>query len=107
MGILSLVSARRAGKDRHVLRTQMTAVLILVTTVVLVWMETTGTAVSALLASQVPTVGSTSMNVSLHPVPLGLLVWMKLMGTVAFVRRVAVVQDARKLQGGLALPVFE
>lgn len=39
----------------------------------------------------------TSMNVSLHPVPLGLLVWMKLMGTVAFVHRVAVVQDARKV----------
>lgn len=63
------MSARRAGRDPRVLRTQMTAVLILVTTAALVWMETTGTAVNVLRASQVLTAGSISMNASLHPVP--------------------------------------
>lgn len=52
----------------------MTAALTLVTIVALVWMETTGTAVSVLQALPVLTAGSISTNVSLLPVPLELRV---------------------------------
>lgn len=57
VGILLLVSAKRAGKDLLALRIQMIAVLILVTTVELVLMETTGTAVNVLQALPVQTAG--------------------------------------------------
>lgn len=46
----SRVSAKKAGKGPSVLRIPMTAVLIPVTTVAHVWMETTGTGVNVLLA---------------------------------------------------------
>lgn len=101
------MSARRAGKDPRVLRTQTTAVLILVIIVALVWMERTGTAANVLQASQGLTAGSISTNASLLPVPLELRVSMKLMGTAAFAHQVVVVQDVKKLQEGLALPAFE
>lgn len=44
----------------------MTAVLILVIIAALVWMETTGTAVNVLQASQVLTAGSVSVSVALY-----------------------------------------
>lgn len=57
MGIRLHVSAKRAGKDRLALRIQMIAVLIHVTTVELVLMETTGTVVNVLQALLVQTAG--------------------------------------------------
>lgn len=48
----SRVSAKKAGRGLSVLRIPTTAVLTPVTTVAHVWMETTGTGASALLALQ-------------------------------------------------------